>query len=149
MRIVALEEHFIVPSLIQQSGLASAHGAAMKPEIREALADLDETRIRAMDEGQITRQVLSAAAPGTDLLEGQAGIDFAKKINDSLAVEVSRHPGRYAGFAHLPKRSEKAADELERAVLSLDFRGAFVNETTEGLFLDHEKSRRSWLVRKN
>ena len=93
-----------------------------------------------MDEGEITVQVLSAAAPGADLLDGQAGVDFAVGTNDALAEAVRQHPQRYAGFAHLPMRSpEAAADELERAVSRLGFRGALINGTTQALFLDDER----------
>jgi predicted TIM-barrel fold metal-dependent hydrolase len=93
-----------------------------------------------MDEGEITVQVLSAAAPGADLLDGQGGIDFARGTNDALAGAVRQHPQRYAGFAHLPMRSPgAAADELERAVSDLGFRGALINGTTQGFFLDDER----------
>jgi predicted TIM-barrel fold metal-dependent hydrolase len=140
MRIVTLEEHFVVPSLLQKLGVAGGFANAMDPRIRSALADLGEKRIGAMDNAEITVQVLSAAAPGADLLDGQAGIEFAAGTNDVLAEAVKQHPSRYAGFAHLPMRSpEGAADELERAVSRLGFRGALINGTTQGLFLDDER----------
>lgn len=57
---------------------------------------------------------------------------------DRLAVAVERHPDRFAAFAHLPmKEPAAAADELERCVKHLGFRGASINGTTDGLFL-HE-----------
>jgi predicted TIM-barrel fold metal-dependent hydrolase len=140
MRVVTLEEHFVVPALIQKSGIAAGYEHSLKPEIRAALGDLGEKRLRAMDEGEITVQVLSAASPGADLIDGQAGIDFARGTNDALADAVRQHPQRYAGFAHLPMRSpEAAADELERAVSHLGFRGALINGTTQGFFLDDER----------
>lgn len=140
MRVVTLEEHFVASSLIQKSRIAAGYEHSLKPEIREALGDLGEKRLRAMDEGEITVQVLSAAAPGADLLDGQGGVDFACGTNDALADAVRQHPQRYAGFAHLPMRSpEAAADELERAVSDLGFRGALINGTTQGLFLDDER----------
>ena len=138
MRIVTLEEHFIVPNLLQKSGLNAPHGAMMKPEIREGLQDLGEIRVRAMDEGHVTVQVLSAAAPGADLLKGQAGINFARETNEALSRAVRAHTGRFAGFAHLPMQEpEAAADELKRAVSELGFHGALINGMTNGLFLDH------------
>lgn len=140
MRIVTLEEHFLVPELIQKSGIASGHEGSIKPSIKEALADLDEQRLRAMDEGEVSLQVLSAASPGADLLDGSSGIEFARATNDALATAAKRHPKRYAGFAHLPMRTPgAAADEIERCVSELGFVGAMVNGTTEGLFLDDER----------
>jgi predicted TIM-barrel fold metal-dependent hydrolase len=140
MRVVTLEEHFVVPSLIQKFGIAAGHDKSLKPEIREALGDLDGMRLRAMDEGGINIQVLSAAAPGADLLDGRAGIELAASTNDTLAEVVRSQPQRYAGFAHLPMRSpEAAADELERAVTQLEFRGALINGTTQDLFLDDDR----------
>jgi predicted TIM-barrel fold metal-dependent hydrolase len=57
--------------------------------------------------------------------------------NDQLAAAVSRHPTRFGGFAILPMiNPAAAADELERAVRSLGFKGAMINGTTGGHFLD-------------
>jgi predicted TIM-barrel fold metal-dependent hydrolase len=140
MRVVTLEEHFVVPSVIQKSGLGGGPANGFPQEIRQALADLGEKRLRAMDDGEVTVQVLSAISPGADLLDGQAGVDFARGTNDALAEAVRQHAQRFAGFAHLPMRSPlEAADELERAVSRLGFRGALINGTTQGLFLDDER----------
>jgi 2,3-dihydroxybenzoate decarboxylase len=53
----------------------------------------------------------------------------AKRANDFLAEDViARHPHRYAGFAAVPLQDpEAAADELERCVKQLGFKGAMVN----------------------
>jgi predicted TIM-barrel fold metal-dependent hydrolase len=90
-----------------------------------------------MDAGGITQQVISATMPGADLLDGQEGVRFATRTNDELARAVRAHPTRFSGFAHLPMRTpEAAADELERAVRDLGFRGAMINGLTEDRFLD-------------
>lgn len=139
MRIVALEEHFVVPSLVRANFDVSVNpGYSEKRE--KLLADLGPARLAAMDEGGITQQVISATMPGADLLDGQAGIDFARATNDRLGAAVRENPGRIGGFAHLPMRTpEAAADELERAVRDLGFRGAMVNGLTENQFLDHPR----------
>ena len=82
--------------------------------------------------------MLSLAGPGADLLPGKAGIAFARDANEALArIIAAGHPDRYAGFAHLPMRTPaEAADELERTVRALGFRGGMVNGLTAGLFLD-------------
>ncbi len=141
MRIVTLEEHFIVPSLVRRidpdaiikRGFPPGFGAPLEKQ----LADLDSLRIAEMDEAGITVQVLSASGAGADLLDGNEGIAFARDINDVLGKAIAAHPDRLAGFAHLPVRSpQAAADELERSVRDLGFCGALINGTTEGRFLD-------------
>src|SRR5262249_27453265 len=56
---------------------------------------------------------------------------------DELAEAVRSHPDRFAGFALLPLQSpEAAAAELERCVAGLGMKGALINGTTNGRFLD-------------
>jgi hypothetical protein len=141
MRIVALEEHFTVPSLVRRidPDAIARHGfpPGFGSHLGKQLSDLGALRVAEMDEAGITVQVLSASGPGADLLDGAEGIGFARDINDVLAKAVAAHPDRFAGFAHLPMRSpQEAADELERAVRDLGFCGALINGLTEGRFLD-------------
>ena len=137
MRVVTLEEHFVIPSLIESHSLSNQHHEQLPAKIRERLADLDDARLEAMDKGHVSVQVLSAAAPGADQLTGEEGIQFARRTNDTLHAAVKRHPNRLAGFAHLPMQTPAAAaDELTRAVTDLEFHGALINGTTSGLFLD-------------
>ena len=138
MRVVALEEHFLVPSLIRERfDPANLNMVWLKPDLEAQLADLGANRLRDMDEGGITQQIISATMPGADLLDGDNGIQFAKRTNDRLAQAVRLHPGRFGGFAHLPMRvPQAAADELERSVRDLGFHGAMINGVTEGRFLD-------------
>jgi len=49
------------------------------------------------------------------------------------------HPDRFAAFAALPTADPKAADELERTVGRLGFKGAIVNGLTKGVFLDDKR----------
>lgn len=103
----------------------------------EALGDIEEGRIDAMDQAGITLQVLSVIGAGAELLEGEDGVSFSRDYADRLAAAAERHPDRFAAFAHLPmKDPAAAADELERCVKRLGFRGASINGTTDGLFLD-------------
>jgi uncharacterized protein len=141
MRVVALEEHFLVPSLIQERfDPANLNMVWLKPELEARLADLGEKRLNDMDSGGVTQQIISASMPGADLLEGRNGIEFARQTNDRLADAVRAHPDRFGGFAHLPMRvPEAAADELERSVKELGFHGAMINGTTDGRFLDDPK----------
>jgi uncharacterized protein len=141
MRIVALEEHFDVPSLVRKIdpdaiarfGFPLGSGGPLAAK----LSDLGALRLSEMDEAEITVHVLSASGPGANLLEGDEGIAFARDINDILGKAVAAHPDRFAGFAHLPTNSpEASADELERTVRDLGFCGALINGVTGGRFLD-------------
>ena len=42
------------------------------------------------------------AGPGADLLPPDAGVPWARELNDTLAAAVAKQPDRYRGFAHLP-----------------------------------------------
>jgi predicted TIM-barrel fold metal-dependent hydrolase len=141
MRVVALEEHFTVPSLVRRINPEAIKRRGFVPgfgsHLEEPLADLGAARIAAMDEAGVTVQVLSVSGPGADLLDGEPGIAFARDINDVLAKTIAAYPDRLAGFAHLPMRSpEAAADELERTVRDCGFVGALVNGLTQDRFLD-------------
>jgi uncharacterized protein len=141
MRIVALEEHFAIPSLVRRIDpqAIARHGfpPGFASNMEKQSSDLGADRLADMDEAGITVQVLSASGPGAYLLDGTDGIAFARDINDVLGKAVAAHPDRFGGFAHLPMRTpEAAADELERTVRDLGFCGALINGLTEGRFLD-------------
>lgn len=139
MRIVALEEHLNLQTLRERIPIDVQRAAGWPPHMQhgEQLRDLDAGRLAAMDEAGITLQVLSVGGIGADLLAAERSVPFAREYNDTIAAAVQRHPGRFAGFAHLPMTApEAAAEELERCVRQLGFHGALINGTTEGRFLD-------------
>ena len=70
MRIVTLEEHFLIPSLVESIDSFARNVGWMTPELRDGLTDLGERRLQAMDESGITVQVLLATVPGAELLDG-------------------------------------------------------------------------------
>src|SRR5918998_570478 len=146
MRVIALEEHFTAPHLagridpevVRRRGFRPRRVASGAINPMELAAEIGERRLRLMDEAGITMQVLSNTGPGPDLVPGAEGVAMAAAMNDHLAEAVARAPDRFAGFAVLPMRSpEDCAAELTRAVRALGFRGALINGTTEGRFLDH------------
>jgi len=145
MRVVALEEHFTVPSLVRRispeaiarRGFAPRKLLPGRVNPLELLPEIGEKRLASMDEAGISVQVLSTSGPGADLVDGSEGVEIARGMNDALAEAIARHPTRFAGFAHLPMRDpDAAAKELERSVKSLGFRGVLINGTTEDRFLD-------------
>jgi 2,3-dihydroxybenzoate decarboxylase len=111
------------------------------PLIPPRLRDFEQTRLPLMDESGITMQVLSTSSPGVQGLADAAGaIAVARKINDDQAGIIRKYPGRFAGLAAMPTQDPKAAaDELERAVTQLGFKGAMILGHTNGEYLDHEK----------
>jgi 2,3-dihydroxybenzoate decarboxylase len=57
-----------------------------------------------------------------------------------LAQTVRAHPDRFAAFAAIPTPDPRAAaDELERAVTQLGFKGALINGTTNSIFFDDKR----------
>ncbi len=139
MKLIALEEHFRAPVLRSrpgESGFDRAMGRDNPMAERMAkLDDLGEIRLKDMDAAGIDVQVLSQTV-GPTPEEGLA-VALAAEANDQLADAISSHPDRFAGFATLPLRDPvAAAAELQRAVTRLGFKGALVNGTQQGLFLD-------------
>ena len=146
MRVVALEEHFTVPTLVERIDPEAVHRRGFRPRtsrptgpsLGELLPDIGERRLASMDAAGITVEVLSNTGPGPDLVPGPEGVTLAREMNDHLAGAIARHPDRFAGFAVLPMQSPEACPaELQRAVKELRFAGALINGTTEGRFLDH------------
>jgi predicted TIM-barrel fold metal-dependent hydrolase len=134
---IALEEHYCDADLV---ALFAANEQKRPPHIEQRLFDIGEIRLREMDEAGIDIQVLSHGGPGTQKLDPTTAVRMAKQTNDRLGALISEHPTRFAGFAVLPTPApEAAADELERSVTELGFKGALVNGLTNGKFLDEKQ----------
>ncbi len=136
-RVIALEEHFWTPELRDTyTGFQ-----AIKIKIAtDRLDDLDELRLREMDEAGIDFQIISHVQPGVQIFEGPDAVALARRANDALYAAVQRHPTRFAGFATLPTPDPQgAADELERCVNELGFKGAMINGLTNGAFIDEQR----------
>jgi 2,3-dihydroxybenzoate decarboxylase len=132
--IVALEEHYYDAEVKQH---ARGLDVVAVPGIVERLDDLSGLRLKEMDEAGIDLQVLSHSMPGLQKLDAETAVPLAHRANDRLAASVAAHPGRFAGFAALPTADPKAAaDELERTVTRLGFKGAMINGLTNGRFFD-------------
>lgn len=89
--------------------------------------DVGEKRIADMDRQGISMQILSVASQSALLPKEEAG-PVVRETNDRMAQAISRHPDRFAGFTALPwSDPEGAAQELERAVTKLGFKGAILS----------------------
>lgn len=136
-RVVALEEAVLHPRVWALFPEALQH--RYQP-VRARLSDVGAERIRLMDAAGIDVQVLSHVQPGVQILadeQAELAAAVSREVNDWLADAVAAHPTRFAGFATLPTQSPAdAADELERAVRDLGFKGALINGHTNGRYLD-------------
>ena len=135
--IIALEEHYWDTELEKHYvGLE----AGRDPGMLKRLHDLGELRLKEMDEAGIDMQILSHGAPSTQKLTGDDAVALTRRVNDRLHAAVAAHPQRFAAFAALPTSDPKAAaDELERTVSKLGFKGAMIHGLANGVFLDDKR----------
>jgi predicted TIM-barrel fold metal-dependent hydrolase len=141
-RIIAIEEHFVSPSLAD--AFTGYHRLAPFMHSSRRLEDLGDRRIAEMDEAGIDIQVISHLQPGAQVLAPETAVRLAREANDRLYRGIRLHPDRFAGFAALPTPNPNAAaDELERTVRELGFKGALITGQTNGSFLD---DRRFWPI---
>ena len=141
MRTIALEEHFVSP--VFASGPGKEFMERLKSSgprgarICDQLQEVGDTRIAEMDAAKIDVQLLSLNSPGVEQSEPAEQISVARESNDFLAEAIKRHPTRLAGFAVLPIAApDKAAEELDRAINKLGFKGTLINGHTRGRYLD-------------
>ncbi|MAQ55455.1 MAG: amidohydrolase [Rhodospirillales bacterium] len=135
-QVIAIEEHYFDPELTQHFSSADE----VPSGLRQRLEDVGELRLREMDEAGIDIQVLSHAPPGTQRLDPDSASLLAAGVNDRLASIIKTNPQRFAGLASLPTPdAAAAADELERCVNQLGFKGAIIHGLTNGTFFDDKK----------
>ncbi len=136
-RVIAIEEHYLDAEVKSHFSVADQTKA---PGISERLENLGELRIREMDEAGVDVQVLSLGAPSLQKLDAATAVPLGRAANDRLHTAVRAHPTRFAAFAALPTADpEAAADELERAVNRLGFKGAMIHGLTNGVFHDDKR----------
>jgi 2,3-dihydroxybenzoate decarboxylase len=135
--LITLEEHYWDEEL---SSHFQGRDAGARGETRKKLLDLDDMRLAAMDEGGVDLQVISHAAPSAQKLPADVASAVTRRANDRLAAAVARHPTRYAGLAAVPTADPAAgADELERCISELGFKGAMLHGLANGVWLDDKR----------
>ncbi len=140
MRTIAIEEHFLPRPLLD--ALPASRGdpsARYRTAAGIKLLDIGTGRLADMDAAGIDVQVISAAVAAAPIesFDPAIGVPLARDCNDALADATRAHPTRLAGFALLPLQSpDAAAAELDRCVTKLGFKGALINGTINGRFLD-------------
>src|SRR5215471_5093996 len=120
--VIAVEEHYWDAELASHfKGLESGRPG----ETQRRLDDLGALRLKEMDDAGIDIQVVSHGAPSAQKIPAGIAVDLTRRVNDRLHEAIAAHPTRFAAFAALPTADPKAAaDELERCVTSLGFKGA-------------------------
>jgi len=147
MKVIAIEEHFITPLYREKVGAnefrnfyLKSRGEQLGHDIVEQNSDLGAERLAHMDAAGVDVQVLSFGSPGPQAFGAEVAIPMARDANDRLYQAIQKNPGRFAGFAALPTADpEAAAQELERCVSKLGFKGAMIHGHTRGSFLDERK----------
>src|SRR5690606_18291949 len=124
---IGLEEHFAIPETLNDS--AGFLPENSWTELSKRLLDIQEYRLRQMDENGMEMMLLSLNAPAVQAIhETKKAHDIATRANDFLAEQVAKRPDRFQGLAALPLQDpELATRELERCIKDLGFRGALVN----------------------
>ncbi len=145
---IALEEHWANQELNElrtEWGKRTGYPTTVDPKAIgysfPRTPDFEKFRLPFMDEFGIALQVISTGSPGIQgYADAQTAVTKAKQINDTQAEIIRKYPGRFAGFAGLPTQDPKAAaDELERAVKQLGFKGAMIQGSTNWEYLDDAK----------
>jgi 2,3-dihydroxybenzoate decarboxylase len=152
-RKIAIEEHWgnrelgeIYLKWRARTGFPESIDLKTIPQAFPRLADVERFRLPLMDELGISMQVISVGSPGIQgLPDAEAAIKMAKTTNDLQAEIIAKYKGRFAGFAALPTQDPKAAaDELERTVTQLGFKGAMIQGRANWEYLDGQKHRVLW-----
>jgi predicted TIM-barrel fold metal-dependent hydrolase len=147
MKTIAIEEHFTTQLYKQhvhanefRNFYLTSRSRQLGHDIVEQNEDLGAKRLAYMDAAGVDVQVLSFGSPGTQAFGAEIAIPMARDANDRMHEAVKAHPDRFAAFAALPTADpEAAADELERTVTKLGFKGTMIHGHTQGSFLDEKK----------
>lgn len=131
VRTIGLEEHCLPNELFDDWDAPPRLGAGpgSMADVGRRLQDFDGQRLEDMDRAGIEMALLSLTVAGP---QGQPdpkrAQDIARRGNDAMAQEISKHPDRFAGLGCLSMHDVDAAcREFERVVKTLGFRGVLLN----------------------
>jgi 2,3-dihydroxybenzoate decarboxylase/5-carboxyvanillate decarboxylase len=128
-------DQLLVKAIYEEKGRGGS-----RADLLPRLLDLEEERLREMDEYGVDMHLLSLTAPGVQMFDADTATDLAALANDRLAEVVRRHPTRFAGLASFaPQSPKRAAKEMERAIKGLGLHGFVVNSHTNSEYLDDPK----------
>ncbi len=135
--LITIEEHFISDTISQKcTEVIMAHGTQAQKQARLSAsrgsdplcADVGAGRIAYMDKMGIAAQILSYIDNCPAELPAQFAIPLCREANDEMYAATLAHSGRLYAFATLPlDNPQAAAQELERTVRKLNFKGALIS----------------------
>jgi predicted TIM-barrel fold metal-dependent hydrolase len=132
--LITLEEHYYSKGVYESFGNSMKGLVESWPGALEKLFDVGAIRLKDMDSGKVSLQVISHC------VTEDPPPDVCRAGNDHLATEIQKsteNEERFAGFAVLPMGDpEAAATELERAVKQHGFVGALVDHKVGSKFCD-------------
>ena len=109
-------------------------------EVYAKNCDIGEKRLRVMDALGIDMQVLSS--PGNEFLRYEPSVtrDLVEKTNEEIYQAITTYPDRFLGFTSLALNNpDEAANELERTVTQLGFKGTMITPTVLDEYIDAPK----------
>lgn len=128
--LIAMEETCVPPGLAEEyeRNLAELNIKRL-PAMTAKLLDFRGKRLEEMDACGIDIQVVAPTIPSPQQLPDPAKAErLARLLNDAMAQEVAKTPGRFIAFASLSMHNPDAAcRELERSVRDLGMRGVLLN----------------------
>jgi len=148
---IAVEEHFAIADTTDRSlRYQTDYWKGLQPR----LLDLHGQRLAEMDRTGIEIEIISLNSNGVQsMLDAGKAAELARKANDALAETIAKRPDRFAGFAALPMQDpQAAAEEFERCVRDLKFKGALVNSFSQlgsadtAIYYDLPQYRPFWAV---
>jgi len=151
---IALEEHFSTDlnnKYWDAKGEEGRNGVEYARDVERRLLN-PELCVREMDRAGIEMSIMSLTSPGVQsVIDPQQAAELARSTNDYAAAVIKRFPGRLSAFAAVAlQKPRAAAEELERAVRDLGFKGVLINgysnigpnESVQ--YLDEEPVREFW-----
>ena len=129
---IVFEEHMAIQDTVAETKVFAGDSVNFDAFTQDIL-DVDDQRIAGMDKNGIELAILSLNAPAIQcILDRDSAVETARKANNAIKDAIDRHPKRYAGLAALPMQDPiAAAEELDRCVNELGFKGALVNGFTQ------------------
>ena len=157
-RTIATEEAWSIPEVAKELQKVSGYLPAYNADLAlmqgiydrqpgygnmgflDGLLDVDNQRIKEMDEYGVDMAVMALTAPGVQMFDADTACEMATLANDRLAEVIRKHPTRFVGLASMaPHSPKRAAKEMERAINQLKLNGFMINSHTNNEYLDNPK----------